>query len=140
MKDCTNTFATLLQQSWEEACSFFPRLSKVPIFWEIGYSAHFSSSRGFATTKTDGTSFWLTFSEKLLKEPGHRVRAIIRHEIGHVVDFSGIADPLADLPTTPERKADAIAKRIWNQPILYDTEGVQTLTTGTSPRPEKLGL
>jgi hypothetical protein len=131
--------ARLLCRRWQEACIALPALNQVSVSWEVGESAHFSSPRGFATMKTDGAYFWLTFSVKLCSQPPGRVDAIIRHEIGHIVDFARIPLP-PGLPTTPERRADAIAELIWEESISYDGDEVQTLGPGTRPRPEKLGL
>lgn len=74
--------------------------------------------------------------------------AVIRHELGHVLDFFVFGQDLedwarargVDLPYTAERRADAIALALWGDVILYDDELVQSLTQGVTPRPTILGL
>ena len=44
------------------------------------------------------------------------------------------------MPTTPERRADEIAYLVWGDRIRYDTDTVQSLCRGVSPRPARLGL
>lgn len=140
MTEAYNSLATLLSTRWEEACSIFPELQHFSPTWEIGESEHFKQTRGFATTTTDGTFFHLKLAEKILVCPLQRQDAIVRHEIGHIVDFSRVEVP-PGLPFTAERRADAIAEMIWGDTIRYDAEGVQTLNpTGVAPRPEYLGL
>ena len=77
-----------------------------------------------------------------------RAKAVIRHEIGHALDFllprhevdsiflSRGFDPIS----TPERRADKLAEIIWDQPIYYDDQLVQSLSKGIKPRPKHLGL
>jgi hypothetical protein len=130
----------LLQQRWTEACQKCPELGGVQVSWDFGESAHFSSARGFATTKTDGTQFWLTFARKIEQQSQARTDAIIRHEIGHIVDLSGVVALPPHFPLTIERRADAIAEFVWGDPIYYDVHDVQSLEAGVRPRPPHLGL
>ena len=126
-----------------------PFLEKVFVSIGIGTSPHFSTARGFATTTVyNQQTFYIKVADRLLQQPRHRQDAIVRHEIGHIVDFA--VTPLAldawavernfHLPQTRERRADTIAQILWGQPIYYDEELVQTLENGTTPRPEALGL
>jgi hypothetical protein len=120
-----------------------PQVEKAIITWEIGQSPHFGSTRGFATTSYYGEGrIHLKFAEKALRLPEPKLEAILRHEMGHVVDLLVPAEGLADwnLPTTIERRADAIAEKVWGQPVYYGEDLVQTLEEGTAPRPESLGL
>lgn len=130
----------LLQERWTEAVTRFPYLSTLNPGWTFGESPHFAIPRGYATTVIDGQVIYLKLASKILEAPMSRVDAIVRHEIGHMVDYSGLADLPETLPTTPERRADAIAELIWGEPIRYDTEFVQTLGDGVTPRPDHLGL
>jgi hypothetical protein len=112
---------------------------------EMGGSAHFATARGYATTLVlGGDRFHLRIAEKFLQADLDRQDAILRHEIGHIIDFSVPPHVLQlwcpDLAETPERKADQIAGWIWGSPIFYDAKDVQTLRPGISPRPERLGL
>jgi hypothetical protein len=112
---------------------------------EMGGSKHFETARGYATTLVlGGDRFHLRIAEKFLRADLNRQDAILRHEIGHIVDFSVPPHVLAgwcpELSATPERKADEIATWLWGDPIFYDTEDVQSLRPGITPRPERLGL
>jgi len=132
-----DTLSELLTQRWQESLLVYPDLATICVYWEIGDSPHFRQARGFATTKTDGTTFWLTFRDTFMCQPSARQDAILRHEIGHIVDFSGVHP--REAAWGPEGWADEIAARIWQMPIRYDVDDVQTLLAGTSPRPERLG-
>jgi hypothetical protein len=44
------------------------------------------------------------------------------------------------LPSTPERRADAIAEAVWRTKLKYDADTVQSTRYGCSPRPAHLGL
>jgi len=125
-----------------------PLVSDVQLSLELGESEHFHSPRGYATTKVLSPSrFHITFSEKALRCSEDRLDAIIRHELGHVIDFAAerkVAERWArsrgvDLPQTPERRADTIAFAVWRRMIRYDAEDVQSLSEGAWVRPERLG-
>lgn len=86
---------------------------------------------------------------KYLTASSDRIDAVLRHELGHAADFLGSrfpalpldrrADPACHVQGN-ERRADALAEAIWQQPLYYDPDTVQALHGGTRPRPEKLGL
>jgi hypothetical protein len=133
------SFASLLDRRWAEACAQVPGLSKVPISWSFEDRLHFQTPRGFALTGTDGARCWFVFAKKIEKLDELRADAIVRHEIGHVVDLAELV-VWKGLPLTPERRADAIAQRIWGVAIRYDDNDIQTLGDGRAPRPERLGL
>lgn len=135
----SNHVVEILQAKWCQALEILPDLANVRIYFEFGSSSHFESSRGFATMRTDGVEFVLNLSTKLIDQCEDRVTAVLCHEIGHVVDFSNNA-VWEDLPLTPERRADAIAQKLFGIVIGYDNDDVQTLTSGETPRPERLGL
>ncbi len=88
---------------------------------------------------------------KFLKAPRDRQDALLRHELGHAIDFLIDPDQLDKialqfnrvLSTTPERRADDIAEMVWGNKICYDQELVQTLHCANGNfhlRPSKLGL
>jgi hypothetical protein len=129
----------LLVTRWREACDKLPELHQISPTYDFGISTHFESKRGFATLTYDGSSFHLKLSEKLFFQSEDRCDAIVRHEIGHIIDLAQIDLP-PGLPATPERRADAIAEFIWDLPLLYDEEEVQSLSGGVRPRPIHLGL
>lgn len=107
---------------------------------------HFQTKRGFAVTFFDGMDCDIWYANKILTRPLLQVDAIIRHELGHVVDFALRGGQLESwararrvpLPSTPELKADALAEAIWGDLIYYDADAVQTLGRGQRPRPAHL--
>lgn len=144
------TLQDLLNARWTALIEALgPSWSPPDISWGYGQSPHFTSARGFATTLViSPTTFYLKFAEKVAHEPTTRVDALVRHELGHVLDFSTDAAVLNGwalgrgvcLPDTPERRADALCEAVWGAPIFYDKDDVQTLTSGQRPRPARLGL
>jgi hypothetical protein len=76
------------------------------------------------------TSGRITLAERALALPAANVRALLRHELGHVVD------PTPRAPGA-EARADRIAELVGGSPIRYDRRGVQTLGRG-GPRPSFL--
>jgi len=133
---------------WSQAKSVLPNLSETSVSTSFGESDHFKKQRGYAVTRFEGDIIKVVFSVKIHCLVVHKVDAIVRHEIGHVIDFilpHFDLDEIAQnnsvyLPNTPERRADAIAQLLWGEPIRYDSDDVQSLTTGVFPRPERLGL
>lgn len=134
-------FGRLLQQRWSETLAALGYPPGVTLTWElIPNIAHFNTPRGYGRAVHRGPlCCHLQFAPKILEARPARVDGVVRHELGHVVDFCAQA-PLLDrwaqargvaLPHTVERRADKIAEAIWGTPIYYDTElFVQT----TSPR------
>ena len=115
---------------------------------EIGESPHFRTARGFATTQNLGENrFHIKFAEKVARCSEDRLDALIRHELGHVLDLSverSVLDEWAygrgvSLPRTLESRADALALALWGKLLCYDAEDVQSLSFGVFPRPERLG-
>lgn len=143
-------FADLLSRRWMEACEAAGfNADVIHITWDIGPYDHFKKKRGYAVAVSNGDgTYHLRFAEKILRAPIHRADGLIRHEIGHIVDFLAKPKQLDRwaqsrgyrLPSTPERRADAIAECIWLEPILYDHDTVQSTRVGQAPRPEHLGL
>jgi len=144
-------FSDLVDLRWEEAQA---ALCLPEGLIDFGFSVgddypHFAKARGYAVCFWHGRNKCrLLFSTKMLKAPRHRSDAIIRHELGHVLDFV-LSDVMlsdfchavgVDMPSTDERKADALAEAIWGEAILYDGEEVQSLRYGVTPRPAHLGL
>jgi hypothetical protein len=144
------TLQELLDARWADILSALGALWVPPtIAWGHGESPHFSSARGYATTIVKSRSdFYLNFSDKVTAASPERLDALVRHELGHVVDFASDAKVLdawaaargVRLARTPERRADTICEAVWGAPIFYDKEDVQTLRPGVSPRPARLGL
>ena len=142
-----------------DAAEPFPRVATVPLF--ATPEPEVAKGRTFAWTEDDGHITILgsggfkthpfvsvTAHPRLASESTDRQEAILRHELGHVVDaLYNRAEVRAQLDLPPgwrnwprdaERYADAIAEGIWHKRILYDAADVQTLTIGTWPRPKGL--
>lgn len=152
-------FSALLSRRWNEAQVALRSIPlSVKLTWDVTPNyPHFKTPRGYGVTflrghsRDRGTCFChMQFAPKILDADGHRCDGVIRHELGHVVDFAVRSSPLnvwarklgIDLPATPELRADAIAFAIWGTPIFYDTTlFVQTtFPYGTLPkRPAHLG-
>lgn len=140
---------SLVLHRLREASKVFNGEFRPQLTMQMGGSAHFDSPRGYATTTVFGDGrFHLKVAERFLDADLDVQDAIIRHEIGHIVDFSADKDQLnawaqgrgAQLPNTPERRADCLAEILWGQRIRYNEADVQTLGEGVVPRPERLGL
>jgi hypothetical protein len=145
------TLQDVLDARWTEALEVLGAVWTPPeIAWGFGESDHFASARGFATTVIYGPAkFHLKFAQKVVHAPPPRLDALVRHELGHVIDYGTERTALDTwaasrgvvLPDTPERRADAVCEAVWGAPIFYDEEDVQTvLPGGVRPRPERLGL
>lgn len=140
---------TLVLERLREASAVFGGEFRPQLTMQMGGSAHFDSPRGYATTTVyGGGRFHLKVAERFLEADFDVQDAIIRHEIGHIVDFSAESEQLntwsrgrgVELASTRELRADGIAEAIWGGRIFYNESDVQTLAAGTSPRPERLGL
>jgi hypothetical protein len=114
-----------------------------------GWVGEFPEKRDYAyCSKIDHDTSLIVVAPKMKLVGADRVKAVIRHEIGHALDFllprrevdsiflSRGLDPIS----TPERRADKLAEIIWDQPIYYDDQLVQSLSKGIKPRPKHLGL
>jgi len=118
------------------------------VTFDLGHYAHFDKPRGFGVTFIEPHRCHMRFAPKLAASPLHRADAIIRHELGHVVDHripKAELDAWArtrgfDLADTPEVRADDIAHAIWGTKLRYDRDTVQSTLHGKPTRPAHLGL
>jgi len=143
-------FGELLRLRWEETCQALGiDCDAIDITWDMGPYPHFLTKRGYAVAVSQGDgTYHIRFAEKTLECKVHRADGLIRHEIGHIVDFfvdknelnAWAAERGVQLPSTDERRADAIALAIWGEPIKYDKDLVQSTRVGVAHRPEHLGL
>lgn len=142
----------LMDRRWADVTKALGiRDGEVGLSYEIrdGYP-HFKKKRGYAVCfHNPGDRYChIMLSPKIKKAKIDRADGLIRHELGHAVDFLCDASKLnawaahrgVILPVTPERRADAIALAIWKEPIRYDEDLVQSTKTGVLLRPEHLGL
>jgi hypothetical protein len=115
----------------------------VPVTVDIGAYPHFETPRGHGVTFIDGRRCSMRYAAKCLTAPLHRTDAIIRHELGHVLDAQQSAATLnawakrrgVTLAATPERRADDIAHAVWGEPLRYDEATVQSTRVGRVGRP-----
>ena len=115
----------------------------------FGQTKAMKRGRSFAWTGIDpDRGVYVEANVRLAREPADRQEAILRHEMGHVVDFLYSRDDVAARlalpegwrawPARPEKYADAVAEAIFGDRILYDDASIQTLRVGTWPRPGHL--
>tara|TARA_R110000751_G_scaffold12475_2_gene42864 strand:- start:3497 stop:3907 length:411 start_codon:yes stop_codon:yes gene_type:complete len=132
--------AAIFAQERYQAAQVFPRLSRVIL--EKSKAAGRGGARQFAYF--DYHDYVLGVAPKLNKQSDDRIRALIRHELGHGVEalyaYSTVERRIGVPILTPERYADAVAEAIWGDTIWYDADDIQTLERGVSPRPRRLGL
>lgn len=129
--------------------------SRLSLTWDIGPYKHFKTPRGFGVTfHSHSNPKWgdchIRLSAKLFHAPEDRQDGIIQHELGHVIDLSfpaAVLDRWAlgrgvrlPPPEHGEIRADSIAHAVWQKPLLYDKDTVQSTKQGTWPRPAHLGL
>jgi hypothetical protein len=125
---------------------------QLPVTWEVGDGyAHFETPRGFGVTfqKVKHGPCHVLLATKLARAPSHRQDGIIRHELGHVIDLTVNPRHLdhwckaRGVRLPPRRhgevRADSIAEAVWQAPIFYDEDTVQSTLRGTRPRPKHLG-
>ena len=124
-----------------------------PVTWAFEEHEHVETPRGFAGTwlsRRPSLQAHIGLSRKCLSVSRDRLLGILRHEFGHVVDFTVDREALDQftehaLAQTKERRADDIARFIWKSPIYYDRDlWVQTISNNKKkavhPRPKHLGL
>lgn len=119
------------------------------IHFIIGFAGDFPNNRDYAyCTQLDPDSCLIVVAPKMKNDSDSRVLGVLRHEIGHAIDFlipkELIESKLLSMGLhpiqTPERRADQIAEATYKEPIFYDDETVQSTTMGVRPRPAYLGL
>jgi hypothetical protein len=92
----------------------------------------------------DGKPISIAFAPKAKSLPRSRLVGLMRHEFGHALEYRFGVKELERrlgrrLPGEVERRADAIAESVWEEPIVYDKKFVQCVgVKGTSPRPRHL--
>ena len=115
----------------------------------VGRSELFPNKRDYAFCHYDPHTKMISIvvSPKFLTASFGRQDGVLRHELGHAIDFTMPAEQLEKLAkkhkivlsSSQERKADDIAKMVWGSPLLYDQDLVQHTTIGVQPRPRHLG-
>jgi len=134
---------------FHEACDrleeTFPDLGHLELHLDerAGEDNGAGSDRQFAYCR-DGEPIQIAFASKVEQLPVSRIRGLMRHEIGHALDYRYGKAELerqlqVKLPSGVERRADAIAEAVWNEPIVYDGRDIQAVgVDGAHPRPRHL--
>ncbi len=119
-------FATELER-FTRACPWMPRKATLRVVQRPCTLPGHCATRDLAYA-SDAT---VTLLARALALPRANVVGLVRHELGH------IADPW---PTErdAEQRADDIAEFVTGVRVRYDRQLVQTVGTGTYPRPRRL--
>jgi hypothetical protein len=108
-----------------------PRTLKINV--REGLEEEFPNNRDYAYTYVDDNGEYnIVFSTKMYNANLSRIRAVMRHEMGHALFF------LMGNEDHSEIETDNIAEQIWGERLYYDDEDIQTLNFGKHPRPEYL--
>ena len=119
------------------------------ILFMVGTRSAFPKLRNYAyCSKLDLDTCLIVVAPKMKLASDDRCVAVVRHEIGHAIDFlipknevdAAILERGLIPYQTPERKADQIAEITYDEPIYYDDDTIQSLLKGIRPRPSQLGL
>lgn len=108
-----------------------------------GRDAGAGASRQFAYCTTQ-RPFIIAFASKAERLPDSYIRGLIRHEMGHALDYRYGKRELerrlnTNLPRGVEKRADAIASAVWEAPIEYGDNDVQCIGCGgKTERPKHL--
>ena len=86
---------------------------------KIGKASEFPKPRDYAYCASDGDRAVITVAPKMLRAARHRQTALLRHELAHAYLMA------QGLPHS-ERECDEVAERLFDAPIYYDADLVQT--------------
>ena len=127
----TSPFARFRRLFWRQARKIQPSVGRLKLKIS-GDPAEFPQVRNYAyTTGLPGGLIRVVFSPKIFDAPLHRALALIRHELAHaLLLYQGVDHS--------ERQCDAVAEALWNCRIYYDSQDVQSIRSGTRPRPAYL--
>lgn len=133
-------FLAQLEPDWRTAVAAVPEL---PDLWVELDEAAGDGARQFAFYET-GSSPRIAFAPKTVLEPWHRQQGLWRHELGHAVHAclgrAELQRRMGErLAVSDERLADQVARWIFGEPILYDSDTVQSSRDGRPGRPPHLG-
>lgn len=100
----------------------------------MGDPEEFPARRNMAYTVKDrrGDTCIVVAPKLVLCEDISRVEGVLCHEFGHAALWHMGEDGHS------ERDADTMGERLFDAPIYYDEEDVQTLLPGSRPRPAHL--
>ena len=137
---------TIFENAMKRAVALWGPLN---VFFMIGWASNFPDDRNYAyCSHIAPNTCVIVVAPKMNLANDSRIKAVIRHEIGHAIDFqrkkkeidSKLLERGFSPIHTPERRADQIAELTYEDPIFYDDDTVQSLSGGVRPRPIYLGL
>lgn len=102
--------------------------------FSLGSPEEFPETRNMAyTARNKRGDLCIVVAPKLVVcDDEERVQGVLRHEFGHAVLWH------MGKMNHSEREADTMGEDLFGEPIYYDAETVQTLASGTRPRPHHL--
>jgi hypothetical protein len=136
----------IFEEEMQRALSFW---GPIKVLFMVGFAHNFPNDRDYAyCSQIEDDTCLIVVAPKMNLANDSRIKAVIRHEIGHAIDFlrskeeidSKLLERGLSPIHTPERRADQIAELTYDEPIFYDKETVQSLSGGVRPRPISLGL
>jgi hypothetical protein len=100
----------------------------------VGDPEEFPARRNMAyTVRNKRGDLCIVVAPKLVvSDDESRVQGVLRHEFGHAALWH------LERNNHSERDADAMGEDLFGDPIYYDEETVQTLSSGIRPRPNHL--
>lgn len=100
----------------------------------IGDPEEFPARRNMAyTVRNRRGDLCIVVAPKLVvSDDEGRVQGVLRHEFGHAALWH------LERNNHTEKDADAMGEDLFGAPIYYDEETVQTLSSGSRPRPNHL--
>ena len=104
----------------------------ITIRLRVGFESEFPNDRDYAYTYEVDGHLIVVFAPKMLKASEDRIKAIMRHEIGHAIFMS------KGNHHHSEQQVDDLAERLWGDRLYYDHQDIQTLRRGQYPRPKHL--
>lgn len=124
-------FLALFAQQRALFSRWYPRAAatQLELSLEPCIKPDYCSNRDFAYAEHDRNV--ITFQVRFLAYPVDNQAALLRHELGHIVDSIPYV-----INTGGEQRADDIAERVTHQKIRYTTDTwLQTIGPGLYPRP-----
>ena len=110
-----------MKRRWRQICEQQKRIAERRFGYRLDFDFvldlddDYPNERDFA--KTDGYSIY--FSPKIRTASPEQVKGLVRHEIAHVIYIQqGVSHSETD--------ADGLAEAIYQEPLYYDRQGIQT--------------
>ncbi|RLB37261.1 MAG: hypothetical protein DRH30_13500 [Deltaproteobacteria bacterium] len=132
-------------EAFDRIDAMFPDLGTIELHEDkrAGADNGSGADRQFAYCM-EGDPIVIAFAPKARDLPLSRLRGLMRHELGHALEYRYGVKELQRrlgrrLPEGVERRADVIAEAVWGQPLRYDDNDVQCVgVKGKKKRPAYL--